>query len=627
MSLSAARASLPGFRRLFTCLLFTGAMLPSLVSAGALSASVWDSFGKYPGGSCSGGITGNHDYQRHDGVECDAVGTLDIQCRSIHQVGTGLAAHPVGSFPACNNNSFYSTYVTVSAAAAISNITLSMRQLCADTASGHQCWNVAVSATESVVSNRYVYTSSLTLTGAETNDDDDSDGVGNSTDNCPTIANTTQTDTDSDSIGDACDSDNDNDGIADASDACPFQGDQGYGIDANGCPNLPPPADEDGDGVEDSIDNCVSISNVDQLNADGDAQGDACDALPNNPDVLLEKTGIAKNEQLGSSIAMADMNNDGVVDLLVGSPMANKKAGKIQIISGKNNAALRAITGSAANQQLGAAIAVVPDQNNDGVPDIAVGDPLADVAKLTPNGFSKLKDAGRVLLYSGSDGRMLRILAEGDAAGDHFGVAVAAGDVNSDNKVDLIVGAPMNDASVKDAGQVTLFNGISNKLLYTRNGTQTGEHFGAALAVANGHLFVGSPQFDVETIKDAGRVSIFNNNDNSVVLPTVDGSAKGDAFGSAIAAANDNWAVGIPLADSDGKKDAGSVQFFSGLNTAPDNTLDGATAGDNFGSALNMQGDVNKDGENDIAISATKFDANAAKDVGRVQVLSGVALE
>ena len=40
----------------------------------------------------------------------------------------------------------------------------------------------------------------------------------------------------------------------------------------------PPMADADGDGVLDNSDNCPSTENADQVNADGDGQGDACDA-------------------------------------------------------------------------------------------------------------------------------------------------------------------------------------------------------------------------------------------------------------------------------------------------------------------------------------------------------------
>ncbi len=47
-------------------------------------------------------------------------------------------------------------------------------------------------------------------------------------------------------------------------------------------------ADRDGDGVADSVDNCPSVANPSQANADGDAQGDACDPDDDNdgrPDV------------------------------------------------------------------------------------------------------------------------------------------------------------------------------------------------------------------------------------------------------------------------------------------------------------------------------------------------------
>lgn len=51
--------------------------------------------------------------------------------------------------------------------------------------------------------------------------DTDLDGVGNNSDNCAMTANSSQTDTDSDAAGDACDVDDDADGILDNSDNCP----------------------------------------------------------------------------------------------------------------------------------------------------------------------------------------------------------------------------------------------------------------------------------------------------------------------------------------------------------------------------------------------------------------------
>jgi hypothetical protein len=76
--------------------------------------------------------------------------------------------------------------------------------------------------------------------------DSDGDGVPNSSDNCDTVPNPTQTNTDGDSMGDACDPDDDNDGILDVSD------------------------------------NCRTTPNADQTNTDGDAFGDACDPDDDN---------------------------------------------------------------------------------------------------------------------------------------------------------------------------------------------------------------------------------------------------------------------------------------------------------------------------------------------------------
>ena len=68
--------------------------------------------------------------------------------------------------------------------------------------------------------------------------DSDADGIPDTEDNCPTIPNPTQTDTDDDGIGDVCDDDEDEDDVD----------------DPDNCPNTPNPdqADSDGDGIGDA---------------------------------------------------------------------------------------------------------------------------------------------------------------------------------------------------------------------------------------------------------------------------------------------------------------------------------------------------------------------------------------
>lgn len=99
--------------------------------------------------------------------------------------------------------------------------------------------------------------------------DDDSDGVPNTVDNCPTLPNPNQTNTDGDALGDICDPDDDNDGINDPLDNSPLD------------PN-PGQLDGDNDGVGDVSDNCPTISNSSQSDNDSDGQGDVCDPDDDN---------------------------------------------------------------------------------------------------------------------------------------------------------------------------------------------------------------------------------------------------------------------------------------------------------------------------------------------------------
>jgi hypothetical protein len=88
--------------------------------------------------------------------------------------------------------------------------------------------------------------------------DTDGDGIDDSYDNCPTVANPDQKDTNNNGIGDACD------------------------------------PDIDGDGVLNARDNCPYVYNPDQRDDDGDGIGDACDSRyclvvdPSNPNACLD---------------------------------------------------------------------------------------------------------------------------------------------------------------------------------------------------------------------------------------------------------------------------------------------------------------------------------------------------
>ena len=161
--------------------------------------------------------------------------------------------------------------------------------------------------------------------------DKDEDGIFDEDDNCLKTANPDQLDTDTDGFGDACDADDDDDGTADTNDAFPLNADETVDSDGDGIGNNAD-ADDDNDGVEDgndafpfdsaensdadldgvgdnsdafpqdanesldsdqdevgdNADNCPELGNTDQIDTDGDAAGDACDADDDNDGVSDE---------------------------------------------------------------------------------------------------------------------------------------------------------------------------------------------------------------------------------------------------------------------------------------------------------------------------------------------------
>ncbi len=137
--------------------------------------------------------------------------------------------------------------------------------------------------------------------------DEDGDGIADADDNCPSVANEDQTDTDGDNAGDACDSDDDNDGTPDNADAFPLD------------PNES--ADSDGDNIGDNGDNCPFAANPEQENLDGDNDGDACDSdidgdgVDNDVDAFPEDANESVDTDGDGIGNNADTDDDGDLQL------------------------------------------------------------------------------------------------------------------------------------------------------------------------------------------------------------------------------------------------------------------------------------------------------------------------
>jgi formylglycine-generating enzyme required for sulfatase activity len=166
--------------------------------------------------------------------------------------------------------------------------------------------------------------------------DIDNDGLVNEEDNCPLLVNLDQADKDADSLGDACDlcpsdpsNDADEDGICigpgyrkpmfNDNDNCPDaynpnqdnQDDDNIGDDCDNCPrttNLDQ-ADKDGDTLGDLCDNCQDGANTDQKDVDGDLLGDVCDACPLDRLNDLDKDGVCGDSDNCPFLANANQDN------------------------------------------------------------------------------------------------------------------------------------------------------------------------------------------------------------------------------------------------------------------------------------------------------------------------------
>ncbi len=91
--------------------------------------------------------------------------------------------------------------------------------------------------------------------------DIDQDGILDSVDNCPGVANTSQSNNDGDAQGDACDSDDDNDGAADGADNCPLLANPAQTNTDSDAQGDACDADDDNDAIADGADNCPLLAN------------------------------------------------------------------------------------------------------------------------------------------------------------------------------------------------------------------------------------------------------------------------------------------------------------------------------------------------------------------------------
>jgi len=174
---------------------------------------------------------------------------------------------------------------------------------------------------------------------------------------------------------------------------------------------------------------------------------------------------MSTGAQFGQGVAgVGDLDGDAITDVVVAAP----GAGTALVFSGASGLPLLSpLNADPGNSSFGVFfVGYSGDVNNDGTNDIYIGD------------FGDSAGLGKAYVFSGADASRLHTFTgsfPGDGLGPGRGLLA---DIDRDGHDDLAIGSYLNDAGANNAGRIEIFSGRTGNILRTITGTNANFQLG-----------------------------------------------------------------------------------------------------------------------------------------------------
>ncbi|MSQ03275.1 MAG: hypothetical protein EXR71_15515 [Myxococcales bacterium] len=295
----------------------------------------------------------------------------------------------------------------------------------------------------------------------------------------------------------------------------------------------------------------------------------------------------------GARLTGGDLDGDGLAELIAAGPtssLGGAAAGAVAVFAGDHTrptgtldlADSDAIVVGAAGSELGWGLALCPDADGDGAPELALGASRASPDGREGAGVFGLLNAAALESFSDLD-ESAWFRVSGDAAGDQLGAAVACpGDLDEDGLGDVFVGVPRSEGEGTDSGSVAVFFGRSEPDVGLFAADADARFLGAGADARLGAVLATAGDLDHDGVGDvlagapggAGGVEVYRalsvadwTPDGSEPDASIAGNSLTERIGQALAGGLDlegdgfaEVAVGAPTSNSG----AGAVYVFSG---------------------------------------------------------------